>query len=179
VFVLISLHIVWSEIGQPCHDGNGCFIIMWALFVCSTFGVHRTDLQFPAPGAASRWTGPPGPRRLNCLVQPRLDVSYFWPEGFNSYRIASCSTPAPAVGRCAVARLLNVATRASCPATRFLCFYGMLLCSTKCVYQYKENYVTLEPVEPFTRWGLVPIHGPKISYKYLGFFINVSLDFST
>jgi hypothetical protein len=62
---------------------------------------------------------------------------------------------------------------------RFLCFYGMSLNSTKCAYQYKENDVTWKPVEPLTRWGLVPIYGPKQSYKYLGYFINISLDFST
>jgi hypothetical protein len=62
---------------------------------------------------------------------------------------------------------------------RFLCFYGMSLNSTKCAYQYKENDVAWKPVKPSTRWGLVPIYGPKQSYKYLGYFINISLDFST
>jgi hypothetical protein len=47
------------------------------------------------------------------------------------------------------------------------------------LYQYKENDVTWKPVEPSTRWGLVPIYGPKQSYKYLRYFINISLDFST
>jgi hypothetical protein len=51
--------------------------------------------------------------------------------------------------------------------------------STKCAYQYKENDVTWKPVEPLTRWGLVPIYGPKQSYKYLEYFINIGLDFST
>jgi hypothetical protein len=62
---------------------------------------------------------------------------------------------------------------------RFLCFYGMSLNSTKCAYQYKENDVTWKPVQPLTKWGLVPIYGPKSSYKYLGYFINITLDFST
>jgi hypothetical protein len=62
---------------------------------------------------------------------------------------------------------------------RFLCFYGMSLNSTKCPYQYKENDVTWKPVQPVTKWGLVPIYGQKTSYKYLGYFINISLDFST
>jgi hypothetical protein len=39
--------------------------------------------------------------------------------------------------------------------------------------------VTWKPVEPLTKWGLVPIYGSKQSYKYLGYFINISLDFST
>jgi hypothetical protein len=47
---------------------------------------------------------------------------------------------------------------------RFLCFYGMSLNSTKCAYQYKENDVTWKPVQPVTKWGLMPIYGPKTSY---------------
>jgi hypothetical protein len=62
---------------------------------------------------------------------------------------------------------------------RFLCFYGMSQNSTKCAYQYKENDVTWKPVESLTRWGLVPIYGPKQSYKYLGYFTNIRLDVST
>jgi hypothetical protein len=62
---------------------------------------------------------------------------------------------------------------------RFLCFYGMSVNSTKCAYQYKENNVPWKPVQPVTKWGLVPIYGPKTIYKYLGYFINISLDVST
>jgi hypothetical protein len=62
---------------------------------------------------------------------------------------------------------------------RFLCFYGMSLNSTKCAYQYKENDVAWKPVKPSTRWGLVAIYGSKQSYKYLRYFINISLDYST
>jgi hypothetical protein len=62
---------------------------------------------------------------------------------------------------------------------RFLCFNRMSLNSTKCAYQYKENDVTWKPVQPLTKWGLMPIYGPKTSYKYLEYFINISLDFST
>lgn len=35
------------------------------------------------------------------------------------------------------------------------------------------------PTKSQTRWGLVPIYGSKRSFKYLGYFINISSDFST
>jgi hypothetical protein len=61
----------------------------------------------------------------------------------------------------------------------FLCYYGMSINSEKCAYQFRELNSTFKPSEPITGWGKVPIYGPKLSYKYLGYFINISLDFST
>jgi hypothetical protein len=62
---------------------------------------------------------------------------------------------------------------------RFLSFYNMSLNSEKCAYQFKENDSTFSPTKPQIRWGLVPIYCSKRSNKYLGYFINISLDFST
>jgi hypothetical protein len=62
---------------------------------------------------------------------------------------------------------------------RFLRYYGMSINSKKCAYQFREPNSTFKPNEPITGWGKEPIYGPKLSYKYLGYFINISLDFST
>jgi hypothetical protein len=62
---------------------------------------------------------------------------------------------------------------------RFFCYYGMSINSKKCSYQFREPNSTLKPSEPITGWRKVPIYGPKLSYKYLGYFIHISLDFST
>jgi hypothetical protein len=55
----------------------------------------------------------------------------------------------------------------------------MSLNSEKCAYQFEENDPTFSPTKPQIRWGLVHIYGSKRSYKYLGYFINISLDFSS
>jgi hypothetical protein len=62
---------------------------------------------------------------------------------------------------------------------RYLRYYGMSINSEKCACQFREPNSTFKPTEPITGWGKVPICGPKLSYKYLGYFINISLDFST
>jgi hypothetical protein len=62
---------------------------------------------------------------------------------------------------------------------QFLRYNGMSISSKKCAYQFQEPNSTFKPTEPITGWGKVPIYGPKLSYKYLGYFIHISLDFST
>jgi hypothetical protein len=62
---------------------------------------------------------------------------------------------------------------------RFLCYYGMSINSKKCAYRFRDSNSTFKPSEPITGWGKVIIYGQKLIYKYLGYFINISLDFST
>jgi hypothetical protein len=62
---------------------------------------------------------------------------------------------------------------------RFLRYYGMSINSEKCAYHFWEPNSTFKPTEPITGWGKVPIYGSELSYRYLGYFINISLDFST
>jgi hypothetical protein len=55
----------------------------------------------------------------------------------------------------------------------------MSINSKKRAYQFWEPNSTFKPTEPITGWGKVPKYEPNLSYKYLGYFINISLDFST
>jgi hypothetical protein len=62
---------------------------------------------------------------------------------------------------------------------RFLRYYGMSINSEKCAYQFREPNSTFKPNRAYHKCGKVPIYGPELSYKYLNYFINISLDFST
>ena len=55
----------------------------------------------------------------------------------------------------------------------------MSVYSSKCAYQFREPAGASSRDQPETKWGKVPIYGPKQSYKYLGYFVNISLDFAT
>lgn len=61
---------------------------------------------------------------------------------------------------------------------RFLAYYGMELNAAKCGYQYLTHDPTDIPQSPICKWGKISILHGKNSYKYLGFYINVDLDFA-
>lgn len=60
---------------------------------------------------------------------------------------------------------------------RFLAYYGMALNAEKCAYQYRTECPLYRPPIPSCRWGNIPVHHGETSYKYLGFYINLQLDF--
>jgi hypothetical protein len=60
---------------------------------------------------------------------------------------------------------------------RFLSFYGMSLNAGKCGHQYRTENPLYRPPPALSRWGNIPTHHGSSSYKYLGYFINMRLDF--
>ena len=60
---------------------------------------------------------------------------------------------------------------------RFLTYYGMALNPLKCAYQYRTNDPLYRPPTPTCSWGDIPTYHGRKSYKYLGYFINMQLDF--
>jgi hypothetical protein len=60
---------------------------------------------------------------------------------------------------------------------RFLSFYGMSLNAGKCGYQHRTENPLYRPPPALSRWGNIPTHHGSSSYKYLGYFINMRLDF--
>jgi hypothetical protein len=64
---------------------------------------------------------------------------------------------------------------------RFLFYYGMSLNARKCSYQYRSENPLYRPPPTLShgRWGSIPTHHASGSsfYKYLGYFINMRLDF--
>ena len=61
--------------------------------------------------------------------------------------------------------------------TRFLSYYGMELNPLKCAYQYRTEDPTYRPPLAFCRWGNIPTFYGRTSYKYLGYYVNMHLDF--
>lgn len=60
---------------------------------------------------------------------------------------------------------------------RFLTYYGMVLNPLKCAYQYRTENPLYRPPTATCRWGTLPTYHGRKSYKYLGYFINMHLDF--
>jgi hypothetical protein len=60
---------------------------------------------------------------------------------------------------------------------RFLSYYGMSLNAGKCGYQYRIENPLYRPPPAVSRWGTIPTHHGSSSYKYLGYFINMRLEF--
>lgn len=60
---------------------------------------------------------------------------------------------------------------------RFLNYYSMALNPLKCAYQYRtENPLYRRPTAT-SRWGAIPTYHGRKSYKCLGYFVNMHLDF--
>jgi hypothetical protein len=60
---------------------------------------------------------------------------------------------------------------------RFLSYYGMSLNAGKCGYQFRTENPLYRPPPVVSRWGTIPTHHGSSSYKYIGYFINMRLDF--
>jgi hypothetical protein len=61
---------------------------------------------------------------------------------------------------------------------RFLSFYGMSLNAGKYGYQYRTENPLYRPPPALSRWGKIPTHHGSSSFKYLGYFINMRLNFN-
>jgi hypothetical protein len=60
---------------------------------------------------------------------------------------------------------------------RFLVYYGMELNAVKCGYQCVTHGLHSCPSSIKCKWGDIPNYHENLSYKYLGYYVNMKLDF--